>query len=216
VSGLGPLSELVARHGYAVVAVAIGLESTGVPVPGETMLVTAAIYAGTTHHLNIGLVILWACVGAIAGDNLGFIIGRRFGYPLLLRYGDLLNLNPARIKLGEFLFRHHGGKVVFLGRFVALLRALAALLAGINCMPWTRFLFFNATGAVVWASVYGSAAYWFGEEIERFSRPVSVAIVIVAVLATVAFLTFVRRHEAALEAAAEREIPGPLRPSWRG
>jgi membrane protein DedA with SNARE-associated domain len=161
--------------------------------------------------LHIGLVIIWACLGAIVGDNVGFAIGRRFGYPLLLRYGNLLKMNPARIKLGVWLFHRHGGKVVFLGRFVAVLRALAALLAGLNCMPWGRFLFFNAAGAVVWTTGYGMAAYWFGKEIERFSKPASGALLLAAAVAAIAVATFVHRHEADLEAQAEREIPGPLR-----
>jgi membrane protein DedA with SNARE-associated domain len=210
-----PLSDLVARHGYAIVAIVIGLESMGIPMPGETMLVSAAIYAGTTHHLNIALVILWATIGAVIGDNAGYLIGRRFGYPLLLRYGYLLRINESRIKLGELLFRRHGGKVVLLGRFVALLRALAALLAGMNRMPWQRFLLCNAAGAILWAGTYGLAAYSFGEQVMRFGRHVSVALVIAAALGAAALFVFLRRHEAALEAEAEREIPGPLHPTRR-
>ena len=204
------LSGLVAHHGYLVVAFAIGLESMGVPLPGETLLIAAAIYAGSTHQLHIVLLIVSAIAGAIAGDNLGFVIGRRFGSPLLRRYGHLVRIDASRIKIGELLFRHHGGKVVFIGRFVALLRALAAFLAGVNGMPWPRFLAFNVAGAIVWAGGYGAAAYLFGREIERVSGAVSWTIAAIGLLAAAAGFLFIRRHEAALIARAEREFPGPL------
>jgi membrane protein DedA with SNARE-associated domain len=209
------VAELIATHGYWVIAAIVGLESTGIPAPGETALVTAAIYAGTTHRLSIVFVIVAAAIGAIAGDNVGYLAGRRFGYRLLLRYGPLLKLTPPRIKLGQFLFARHGGKVVFFGRFIAVLRALAALLAGINVMPWKRFLFFNAAGGVVWAVLFGVGGYLFGEQIERVKGPAGVAGLVLAVVAAVASAWFVRRHEAALEAEAERALPGPLPPSHR-
>src|SRR5437868_3688184 len=126
----------------------------GIPAPGETALVSAAIFAATTHRLDIGMVVAAAATGAILGDNIGYRLGRRFGYALLTRYGRFARIDAGRIRLGRFLFDRHGGKVVFFGRFVAVLRALAALLAGINRMDWRRFLFFNATGGLVWAAVF--------------------------------------------------------------
>jgi membrane protein DedA with SNARE-associated domain len=206
------VAELIATHGYWVVAAIVALESMGIPAPGETALVTAAIYAGTTHRLSIALVIAAAALGAIVGDNVGYVAGRQFGYRLLLRYGPRLKLGPPRIKLGQYLFARHGGKVVFFGRFVAVLRAVAALLAGINCMPWKRFLFFNAAGGVVWAAVFGLGGYVFGQQIERVKRPFAIVGVGLAIAATVAFGWFVRRHEAALQAEADRMLPGPLSP----
>src|SRR2546428_7963475 len=140
------LTGLLAHYGYLAVVVLIALESMGIPLPGETMLITAAIYAGSTHRLNIGLVILAAAAGAILGDNVGYFIGREGGFRLLRRYGHRLRITEARLRLGEYLFRRYGGRVVFFGRFVAILRALAALLAGVNHMPWPRFLTFNAAG----------------------------------------------------------------------
>jgi membrane protein DedA with SNARE-associated domain len=204
------LSTLIVQHGYWIVAAAVGLESMGIPVPGETILISAAVYGGATHRLNIVIVIAAAMIGAIVGDNLGYLIGRRFGYPLLIRYGSLLRMTTPRIKLGQFVFRRHGGKVVFFGRFIAVLRALAAVLAGVNCMPWWRFLAFNAAGAVAWAGFYGTVAYLLGERVERFTKPVGMAIVVGALSAAVLFIRFVRRHEARLEAEAERMLPGPL------
>jgi membrane protein DedA with SNARE-associated domain len=198
------LTQLIAVHGYTLVAVIVGLESMGLPLPGETTLVTAAIYAGTTHRLSITSIIVAAIVGAIAGDNVGYAVGRRWGYRLLVRYSRLLRMNPRRITLGQFLFARHGGKVVFFGRFIALLRALAAVLAGINRMPWRRFLFFNASGAVVWVTSYGLAGYVLGVQIERVRGPLAIVGVIVAIAAVVVFFRFVRGHETALEEDAER------------
>jgi membrane protein DedA with SNARE-associated domain len=201
---LAGLADVIATHGYWVVAAVITLESMGLPLPGETTLVTAAIFAGTTHQLHIGLVIAAAAAGAIVGDNLGFVVGRRFGVGLLRSYGHLLRLTPRRIRLGQFLFDRHGGKVVFFGRFVAVLRALAGLLAGMNGMEWSRFLFFNAAGGVVWATAYGSAAYLFGERVERLRGPVALIGLGLTVVAVFAATWVVRRHEHALSAHLER------------
>jgi membrane protein DedA with SNARE-associated domain len=187
----------------------------GIPLPGETTLVTAGIYAGTTHRLNIALVIGAAAVGAIAGDNLGFWIGRTFGYRLLLRYAPFLRLSTPRIKLGQYLFQSHGGKVVFFGRFIAVLRTLSALLAGVNWMPWWRFLFFNMAGGIVWATAFGLSSYVLGQQIEKIRGPVSMISVALGCMATVVGLWFVRRYETELEAKAERALPGPVRPVLR-
>jgi membrane protein DedA with SNARE-associated domain len=134
----GELQELVSAHGYWAVALIVGLESMGLPLPGETILVLAAIYAATEPSFNIGVVIAVAAFGAIVGDNAGYWLGLRYGYALLLRYGERIGMFEARIKLGQYLYLKHGAKVVFLGRFVALLRILAAFLAGVNRMPCAR------------------------------------------------------------------------------
>jgi membrane protein DedA with SNARE-associated domain len=209
------LASVIATHGYWVVAAVVALESMGLPLPGETTLVMAAAYAGKTHELNIALVIAAAATGAIVGDSVGFAIGGHFGYRLLVRYGPLLRISVRHIKLGQFLFHRHGGKVVFFGRFIAVLRALAALLAGMNCMAWRRFVFFNATGGIVWATVFGLAAYWLGAKIGEFEGPFQLTALGLAVIAGVAAIVFVRRHQAALEEEAERALPGPLRPPGR-
>ncbi len=118
-----PIAELIANYGYIAIFVIITLESAGVPCPGETVLISAAVYAGSTGNLNIGLVIAAAAAAAILGDNVGYWAGRRWGMPLLLRYGHLIALDHGRLKLGQYLFRRHGGKIVFFGRFTAMLRA---------------------------------------------------------------------------------------------
>jgi membrane protein DedA with SNARE-associated domain len=198
------LTGLLAHYGYLAVVVLIGLESMGVPLPGETMLITAAIYAGSTHRLNIGLVILAAVAGAILGDNLGYLIGREGGFRLLRRYGHRVGISEARLRLGQYLFRRYGGRVVFFGRFVAVLRALAALLAGVNHMPWPRFLTFNAAGGFCWAMVYGIGGYAFGRELDRVTGPFRWVLVALAVAGTIAFLVFLRRNEERLQAEADR------------
>jgi len=209
------LPALVASHGYWLVAAVVALESMGLPLPGETTLVMAAVYGGKTHELNIALVIAAAAAGAIVGDLIGFAVGRYYGYRLLLRFGPQLRITVRHIKLGHFLFERHGGKVVFFGRFIAVLRALAALLAGTNGMAWRRFVFFNATGGVLWASVFGLSAYWLGEKLDAFAGPFRVVALAGAGMAVVAGMAFVRRHQAALEEEAERAWPGPLPPPGR-
>jgi membrane protein DedA with SNARE-associated domain len=168
--------QLIAHYGYVAVGTVVGLESVGIPLPGETTLVAAAIFAGATHDLNIALVVAAATAGAVIGDNIGFAIGRSLGFRFLVRHGGRVGLDEGRIKLGQYLFRRHGGKVVFLGRFVALLRVLAAFLAGVNCMAWPRFLVFNFLGGAAWATVFGLGGYLFGKEIERVAGPAGLAL----------------------------------------
>jgi membrane protein DedA with SNARE-associated domain len=201
------LADLISAHGYWIVAVVVGLESMGIPAPGETTLVTAAIFAGTTQRLEIGWVILMAAIGAIVGDNLGYWIGRHFGAPMLQRYGYLVRIGPARVKLGQDLFAAHGAKLVFFGRFIAVLRAFAALLAGMNRMPPARFLFFNAFGGIVWAAAYGLGGYWLGERLHRLHGIIFVAGLAVAAVACGSAAWWLRRHEALLIARTEQPSP---------
>jgi len=204
--------QLVSTYGVWLVAVVIGLESMGIPLPGETTLVAAALYAGATGRVNIFFVVIAAAAGAIAGDNIGYWIGRHFGYPWILRHQSRLHLTPRRLKLGQYLFLRHGGKVVFFGRFVAVLRALAALLAGINRMDWRRFLVFNATGGILWASVYGFGAFLFGRRLTNTLSSVGFLLAGAAIVLVVVGLIVARRHERRWADKAERALPGPLQP----
>ncbi len=207
---------LLHHAGYGAVALAVGIESIGIPFPGETTLIAAALYAGATHKLNIWIVIASASFGAIAGDNIGFWLGREFGLWLLLRFGRYVRITERRIRLGQYLFRRHGGKVVFFGRFVAVLRALAAFLAGTNRMTWPRFLLFNAAGGIVWSGLYGGGAYVFGSRIKHLLGPVGIGLGVLAVALAIVGLVFVRRHEEQLADAAERAMPGPVFPQHGG
>lgn len=204
------LFDLIAVHGYWLVAVVIGLESMGLPLPGEATLISASLYAGHSQGLSIEWVIAAGIAGAVIGDNFGYWIGREAGFRLLVRYGPRVGMNTARIKLGQYLFLRHGGKVVFFGRFVTLLRAMAALLAGTNRMDWRRFLAFNATGACLWAGVYGYGAYLLGGRIHALLGPAGLVLTALAAIAVVSGIVWLRRQEAVLTAAAERAFPGPL------
>ena len=204
------IEHLIETYGLVVVAGVIGFESTGLPFPGETVLILAAIFSGTNHHLNIVAVVLTAASGAIVGNMVGYVIGREFGYFLLLRYGSYLRITEGRIKLGEYLFLQHGSKIVIVARFVPVMRSIAGVLAGANRMPWRDFLLANIVGAVAWASFFGFAAYWLGTEVEQFAKPVVIVFAIAATIVIVAGIMFIRRHEAQLIAEAERTLPGPL------
>lgn len=209
---LGDLSGLIAAHGLWIVALVIGLESMGLPLPGETCLVTASVYAGATGNLSLLAVIAAATAGAVIGDSLGFWTGRSVGQQTLIRHGPRIGLTPEKIKLGRYLFLRHGGKVVFLGRFVAVLRVLAALLAGANQMSWPRFFLFNATGGVVWATVFACGAYFFGSQIEVFTGPVGIILLVFSAAGLIWLVVLTRRHEAKWVEAAEQALPGPVLP----
>lgn len=207
----GEFASLVQTYGYWAVGGLVALESMGLPVPGETVLIGTAILAGISHNLNVFVLIGAAAAGAIVGDNVGFWIGREAGFPLLVRYGSYARLTEPRIKLGQYLFLRHGGKVVFFGRFIAILRALAAFLAGVNCMSWRRFLVFNAAGGILWAALYGFGGWYFGKAASNLAEPAAVTLGSIAVvLLTVGFF-YLRRHAAQLEARAEAALPGPVR-----
>jgi len=204
------ITSLIDTYGYGAVLLFVAIESTGIPFPGETMLIAAAIAAGTTHHLLIPLVILAAASGAILGDNLGFLAGRKGGYRLLRRYGRYIRVDERKLKLGQYLFKRYGGRVVFFGRFVAVLRAWAAFLAGTNRMPYPRFLAFNAAGGILWATIFGLAGYALGDNVQRLTGPVGIVSLGIGALLIVIGLVALARNERRLEEEAERAMPGPL------
>jgi membrane protein DedA with SNARE-associated domain len=204
------LDSLLRQYGYAAVFAFVAVESLGVPFPGETMLVVAAIYAGTTQHLAIELVWAAAAAGAIIGDNVGYWIGRVGGYPLLRRYGPKIKVDESRLKVGRLLFDRYGGKVVFFGRFVSILRTYAAFLAGTNRMRYLRFLAFNAAGGILWSAIYAFGFYYLGNTLKHVQTPFDVVIGVVAVIVVVAFGIWIRRNAKDLESEAEDAYPGPL------
>ena len=205
------VEHLIHAYGLLTVALIVGLECIGVPLPGETALLGAAIYAGTKHDLNIVAVILTAAAAAIVGRVVGYAIGRGFGYWLLLRYGNYVRITEARIKLGQYLFLRHGGKIVFIAQFVPVLRTFAGIFAGANMMPWRDFLFANVVGSVIWSVTYGYAAYALGRQFERLEGPVVIFIAVVTIVGVVVGGILVNRHEEQLLAEAERAMPGPLK-----
>lgn len=197
------LQAAVAAHGAWAVGLLVGLESLGLPLPGEAALVAAAIYAGTTGNLSIASLLAAAWIGAVLGDAGGYLIGRTAGWPFLVRHGRRVGLTPDRLRVGRLLFLRHGGKVVFLGRFVAYLRVLTALLAGTSGMPWPRFTLFNAAGGAVWVAVFGGAAYLLGTQAHALLGPLGVAALVLGGLAAGAAVLLVRREEGRLRAEAD-------------
>ena len=160
------------------------LESAGIPLPGETALTTAALLAAR-GHFDIVQVIAVAAAAAIIGDNCGYWVGRTWGRRLLTRWRRLERFSQRVLPPSERFFTRHGGKTVFIARFVAILRVTAAWLAGVNRMTWWRFLFWNALGGVVWATAVGLLAFYVGKAAaEAFSRYglLGAAVIIAAVV----------------------------------
>jgi membrane protein DedA with SNARE-associated domain len=205
------LQYLIHTYGLVAVGAVVGLECVGFPLPGETALLAAAVYAGTKPDLSIVSVIITAGATAIVGRMVGYVIGREYGYWLLLRYGSYIRMTQSRIKLGQYLFLRHGGKIVFIAQFVPVLRTIAGVFAGCNMMPWRNFLVANIVGSALWALSYGYAAYALGLGIKRLEGPIVIVLVIITILGFIVGGIFIHRHEAQLAAEAERAMPGPLK-----
>jgi membrane protein DedA with SNARE-associated domain len=205
------LDQLLTQFGYVAVFAAVGIESFGIPVPGETMLITAGVYAGATHNLTVTGVIGAASAGAIIGDNIGYTLGHRGGYRLLLRHGRRIHVNERQLKVARYLFYRHGGKVVFLGRFVSVLRTYAAFLAGVSEMRWRRFFAYNAAGGIAWSVIFGLGAYYGQQAFKRLSTPIDVALALAALAALAWVVLTVHRRFDRLAIRAEQAYPGPLR-----
>jgi membrane protein DedA with SNARE-associated domain len=214
---LDTLRNALSTLGYPAVALFIMIESSGIPFPGETMLLLASFYAAVDQHLQIPLVIVCAALGAIVGDNIGYTVGRTGGYALVRRFGRFVFLKEEHLERAERFFAKHGDKTVFFGRFVAVLRAWAAFLAGVNRMRWPAFLVYNAAGGILWATIYGCLGFFAGRvfhdnfgAVEHLARTISWAgagLIVAAVI--VAYIVFrVRRKRKAL-AKADLEAAKP-------
>jgi membrane protein DedA with SNARE-associated domain len=183
------LLDLFSRYGYAVVFVGVFLENAGLPVPGETALLAGAVLAHA-GRLSLLWVIVTAVGGATFGDNIGFFIGRRGGRVLLERHGRRFGLTRERLRQFDRFFDRHGAKTVFVARFVTGLRVVGALLAGASGLPWKTFLFYNASGAVVWSTAIGLAGYLLGKSWNTLElwigRAGLLGLLAVVVLATIA------------------------------
>jgi len=199
------LIHLIETYGSGLVGVVTGFEAMGLPLPAESMLVATGIYAGTTGNLSITAVVAAASIGAIVGDNLGYLIGRTLGLRALQHWGKYVGVTDDRLTLGRYLFKRHGAKVVILGRFVAILRTFAALLAGASQMAWPRFLLSNAVGGIAWAALYGFGAYAIGEQVRHIAGPVGIGLGGIAVIVIGTALLYVRKHEHSLIEQARRE-----------
>jgi undecaprenyl-diphosphatase len=177
----GTISGLATSYGYVGLFVLVGLESLGIPLPGETALVAAAAWAAL-GHLSIYGVVATAAAAASLGDNGGYWIGREGGIALVRRYGRFVHLNESHLERAHRLFERHGAKTVFFGRFIALLRTWAAVLAGAARMPYPRFMLYNALGAVGWSAIFGSLGFAFGSQLPLLEHYIGQASLAAALL----------------------------------
>jgi membrane protein DedA with SNARE-associated domain len=190
------LTELFARYGYFVVFFGVLLENAGVPVPGETILLAGAALARFCH-LDLAWVIAIAIAGAVIGDNIGFLVGRSGGRALLER-GRFVGLSAERLAQFDAFFARHGAKTVFIARFVTGLRVVGAILAGASRLPWGRFLFYNAAGAVAWAATFGTVGYLLGYSWEALQRWIGhLGLVLLIVLAAAGAVAYARARRRA-------------------
>jgi membrane protein DedA with SNARE-associated domain len=199
-----PTGSGVAVLAYLVVGLVIGIESMGIPLPGETTLVAAALLA-SQGDLNVAFVIAAAATGAIVGDSIGYFIGRKAGRGLFERLGRRFkHFSEARIVKAEKYFHKYGVWTVFFGRFVALLRIFAGPMAGMLRMPYPQFLAANAAGGIAWSTTIGLVAYKVGDNADKIFGQVSVwALVLIGVAAVAAYVVYKLRHRHNDEAELE-------------
>ena len=164
---LTTIRPYLAQYGYWALFGAILLETFGMPVPGETLLIAAALLA-SQGEMHLVPLLLIACVAAVTGDNIGYAIGRFGGRKLVLRYGNYVLISEERLQKAEEFFRRYGGAVVVVARFVAVLRQLNGIVAGTVKMNWHRFLTYNILGAVLWVSFWTMLFYKLGEKAFRY------------------------------------------------
>jgi len=205
------VTHLVSTYGYWAVFAFVGMESLGVPLPGETALIAAAAYAGRTHHMSPWAIFAVAVAAAVTGDNAGYLIGRTGGFALAERYGSKVRLDERKLKVGRYVLDRHGGKVIFFGRFVSVLRTYIAFLAGTVHMRWPKFFLASALAVVIWSGAYTIAAYEAASALRRLSLTVELVLGALAVVAVLVTLFLTHRQLKLLGDRAEAAYPGPLR-----
>jgi membrane protein DedA with SNARE-associated domain len=192
------VTHLVTQYGLILLFIAVAMESAGVPVPGETTLIAAAVLAKLGHFV-LWEVIVVAALAAIIGDNIGYWLGREGGRRLLERWGPVKRYAERTLPPAERFFEKHGAKTIFFGRFIAVLRVAAAWLAGISRMPWWKFFLWNAAGGIVWAVAVSSIAYALGKSvadaISRYGLYAVLALIPLAAAAYIAHRVIRRRFE---------------------
>jgi membrane protein DedA with SNARE-associated domain len=194
VTVLGDLLHLIGRYGYLVVFFGVMLESAGVPLPGETVLITAGVMV---HRgvLSFGDALFFGILGAVVGDQIGYWVGRRGGRLFVLRWGKYVFITPERLGRAEGFFERHGGSAVFLARFITGLRVFGALVAGISRMPWGKFAIYNLLGGTVWAAAAVSLGYFLWASISLIEHWVGrVSLLLIAALALALLLRWAYRR----------------------
>ena len=199
---LASLFVVSSSWGYLLPAI-IGLESMGIPSPGETALVLAAVLA-SQGKLEIWLVILIGVCSAIVGDNIGYLCGRRFGRNVFTAPGPFMHHRIRAIRVGDKFFERHGPKAVFVGRWIALVRFATAWLAGINRMPFKQFFFWNALGGITWGVTYGLVGYYGGQAAASVLAEAGiVGFALLLILPLVIYLIIKRRERRMPERSSE-------------
>jgi len=188
------LTRLLQSYTYPVLLLLVLLESLGVPLPGEIALVTAAANA-SSGHISIAIVIALAAFGAIVGGVLGYWIGVKGGLPLVTRYGGYIGVRRSHVDRAHAFFERNGSKTILFGRFVAILRTWAAIVAGAAAMSFTKFFTYNTIGSIVWAIVFGLLGFYFGRDLpllEKYISRVSFGVLIVGVVGIAVFFLMKR------------------------
>jgi membrane protein DedA with SNARE-associated domain len=209
---LNALASPLQNYGYWAIGLLVLVEDFGIPVPGETILIAGAIYAGA-DRLNIVAVGVVAFITAILGDNIGFAIGHFGGRALVLRWGKYVFLTEERLNRAEHFFERHGGKIITVARFIEGLRQANGIIAGISGMHWRRFLAFNALGAALWVGTWASLGYLAGNHITtiyHYITQYSYYVLIAVVVLLVAYIIWrlrgrSRHHMPAVTSAADEE-----------
>jgi Uncharacterized membrane-associated protein len=187
------LAPVLDKHGYLAVAGFVLLEDFGVPLPGETILIAAAVYAGA-GQLNVVAVGVVAVAAAILGDNIGYLLGRTGGRPLVLRYGKYVLLTEKRLDAAQGWFTRHGGKVVVIARFIEGLRQANGWIAGITRMHWLSFVLFNSLGAVLWVGTWLTVGYVSGSHINTVYNAFEHYVVYFVIAVAVIIAALITRH----------------------
>ncbi|HET7271661.1 MAG TPA: bifunctional DedA family/phosphatase PAP2 family protein [Rubrobacter sp.] len=200
--------HLISQYGYLIILFGVMAESTGVPLPVETILISAGILV-QRGSLDLGDAIFFGILGAVVGDQIGYWIGREGGRPFVLRWGRFVFITPERLARAEAFFARHGGKAVFMARFFSGLRVFGALVAGMSRMRWGTFIFYNALGGAVWATAAVLVGYFLGSSlgvVERWTGRASILLLALALIALVLYLTYrwVTRHPEQVKGAFER------------
>ncbi len=189
------ITRLLQLYTYPVLLALVLLESVGIPLPGEIALVTAAAFA-SHGRISIYIVVFLAALGATVGGVLGYLIGLKGGLPLIVRYGGYIGIRKSHVEKAHAFFERNGSKTILFGRFIALLRTWAAVIAGAACMSFTKFVVYNTAGSVAWAIVFGFLGYYFGRDLpvlERYISRFSMASMIIGAIAVVLFILYTRR-----------------------
>jgi membrane protein DedA with SNARE-associated domain len=199
------LSRLLQLYTYPVLLGLVLLESLGIPLPGEIALVTAAAFA-SHGRISIYVVVLLAALGATIGGAIGYLIGLKGGLPLIVRYGGYIGVRKSHIERAHAFFERNGAKTILFGRFIALLRTWAAVVAGAACMSFTQFVAYNTLGSVLWAIVFGFLGFYFGRDLpmlESYLSRFSLATLLVGAIAIVVVVLVQRRRSEQIPKAAE-------------